>query len=154
MQLPCILCPSLASRMTYMWIVCIQLYPKPTHLNCNQGAAITQLCTGHALLAQHLKRIKRANLATCTHCKQAKEDVLHYLIRCPAHEHTRTNLKQNLGRGAANINNLLAHPIAIIHLLQYINDSGWLQKTFARLKTTKEQAEKLRLLVKTKQGRK
>lgn len=31
-KLLCILCPSLAFRMTYTWVICILLYPIPTHI--------------------------------------------------------------------------------------------------------------------------
>lgn len=108
-------------------------------LNRNQGAALTQLRTGHVPLAQHLERIKKAESPTCMYCKQAKETVLHYLIKCPTHEHTRANLnlRQKLGRGASNINNLLAHPIAIIHLLQFIDNSQQLNKSFGQVKNNR-----------------
>ncbi len=124
-----------------------------TLLNCNQGAVLTQLQTGHVPLAQHLKWINKTDSPTCAYCKQHNKTVLHYLITCPAHHHTQDKITLKLGRGTLDINNLLSHLIAIIYLLQYIDNTEQLRKTFGQVRTTKEQANKLRALVKQKKLR-
>lgn len=57
-------------------------------------SVLTQLRMGHALLQQHLYRIKQVDSPTCPCCKRYPEMIFHYLMECRAHYTLRTRLRQ------------------------------------------------------------
>ncbi len=61
-KLLCILCSSLAFRMTYTWVICILLYPKPTHIAmCGSNKVLGE---GWSFLA-FLNSLPRQSCASC-----------------------------------------------------------------------------------------
>lgn len=59
-------------------------------------------------------------------------------MTCPTYEHAHTKLNLNLRRGSLDISNLLAHPIAIAHLLQLIDNTQSLKSMLKQQKHSQE----------------
>lgn len=108
-------------------------------LKRNQASVLTQLRMGHIPLAHHLQRIQARESGACETCGRGKETVVHYILHCPTHTITRQKLTKALGRGARNLHNLLSHPIAIPHLLRFIDDTKRLHGVFGTVQPTTDQ---------------
>ncbi|KAF8552633.1 hypothetical protein OG21DRAFT_1415790, partial [Imleria badia] len=51
------------------------------------ASVLMWLCTGHCPLNDYLCRIKRAVTNKCPHCLQDRENLSHYLYKCPQYTH-------------------------------------------------------------------
>jgi hypothetical protein len=60
---------------------------------------LMQLRTGHLPLNHHVHQIGKLGAPTCTSCGEDDETLVHFLLRCPAHENHRHVLAQRLFRG-------------------------------------------------------
>lgn len=117
-------------------------------LRRNQCTALTQLRTGHVPLVYHLWRIRVEESGECSRCSWANKTVIHYLLHCPAHEKARRRLTNALGQNGRDLGNLLSHPLAIPHTLQFLDDTNRFRHIFGRLSATVEQIGSLRKLIK------
>jgi len=99
-------------------------------LRRKQASILYQLRTGHAPLAKHLHRFKKAESPQCPCCRQEVETVHHYLIRCPAHRSARNTMIRNAGIDATNMDKLLSEKSLLPHLFQFISTSGRLRSVF------------------------
>jgi hypothetical protein len=60
-----------------------QSYIKATNgLNCRQTSMLTQICTGHIPLNNHLYHINHFTMPYCPHCPHILEDTNHFLFHC------------------------------------------------------------------------
>lgn len=116
-------------------------------LRRNQSAVLTQLWMGHVPLAYHLHRIQAIDTGTCSGCKWANETVIHYLLRCPAHEGARQKLINALGPSRRDLGYLLSHPKVIPHTLRFIDDTGRLLSNYRHVITTADQNKRLQQMI-------
>jgi ribonuclease HI len=85
---------------------------------------LTQLRTGHAPLAKHLHRIKKADSPMCPACLQDTESVQHFMLHCPAHQAARHTLRQATGGRDINIAKLFTTSKTLRALFKYVADTG------------------------------
>jgi zinc-binding in reverse transcriptase len=81
-----------------------------TKLPKKLSTILTQLRTGHAPLAKHLHRIKKADSPICPACLQNSETIQHFMLHCPAHQEARQRLRNNTGGRDINIAKLFTSP--------------------------------------------
>lgn len=105
-----------------------------------------QLWTGHVPLAHHLCRIQVADMGIRSGCKWSNETVIHFLLHCLVHERARQKLVNALGIGGCNIGYLLSHPKAIIHTIQFLDDTGRLSHIYKHVNATADQKKQLHKL--------
>jgi ribonuclease HI/exonuclease III len=94
------------------------------------AAILIQLRTGHIALQSYLHRCKLAPSPTCPSCQRANETVIHFLLRCPAHNHARSILDAEIGRDANNIKKLLNKKEYLPALFRFIATTERLKPTF------------------------
>jgi hypothetical protein len=94
------------------------------HLPRKLTSILAQLKTGHAPLAKHLHRIKKADSPLCPACLQEVEKVQHLMLHCPAHAVARQNLHNNTGRCDINIAKLLTTAKSLHALFRFIAETG------------------------------
>jgi len=93
-------------------------------LDRSQSALLTQLCTGHSPLNQHLFRIRRSETPVCPHCRGiTPETVTHYLLQCPHYQFECHVLRRKLKRKANSLPFLLSDSTATLPLLTFILSS-------------------------------
>jgi ribonuclease HI len=85
---------------------------------------LTQLRTGHAPLAKHLHRIKKADSPMCPSCLQDTETIRHFILHCPAHQVARQSLRNNTGGRDINISKLLTTAKSLRPLFRYVAETG------------------------------
>ena len=93
-------------------------------LNCKQTSILTQLCTEHIPLNEHLFRIKKAESPFCPHCPNTTETANHFLFFCHKFAWQRQKLVNTVKRKAFSKNCILTDKSAIRHTINYINDTG------------------------------
>jgi hypothetical protein len=100
-------------------------------LTRRQASILIQMRSGHAGLNKHLARINRADSPICPACEQEEESVLHFLVRCPAHDREQWTLRRELGaRISGSVPLLLSLKTALPHVLRFIHNTGRLRATF------------------------
>jgi ribonuclease HI len=85
---------------------------------------LTQLRTGHAPLAKHLYRIKKADSPLCPDCLQDIESVQHYMLHCTTHHIARQELRNNTGGRDINLAKFFTSPKLLRPLFKYIAATG------------------------------
>ena len=90
-------------------------------LDRSQSAILTQLCTAHSPLNQHLFRIHRSVMPVCPHCgRLIPETVTHYLLQCPHYQYEHHILRCKLKRKADSLPFLLSDSVTTLPLLKFI----------------------------------
>jgi len=102
------------------------------------GSILSQLWTGHALLAKHLHCIGINNSPICPACLQGEESVQHFLLHCPAHHRARQMLCNNTGGRNIDITKLLTSPKTLCTLFRYVAKTGHFHSTFGEIPTLKK----------------
>ncbi len=89
-------------------------------------STIVQLRMTDILLDRYLKRIQRVNNARCLACKEDKESIEHFLLRCPSYAYERWTLTQHASnkRKALTLQILFGDPQFILLLAAYIQVTG------------------------------
>ncbi|OCH89795.1 hypothetical protein OBBRIDRAFT_732037, partial [Obba rivulosa] len=90
---------------------------------------LTQLCTGHTPLNDHLYKIGSAPLPRCPRCDAPWESVIHFLLVCPAYRHHCHHLVCKLGHQATLLCGLLSSLRSLKPLFTYIQDTGRFAQT-------------------------
>ena len=85
---------------------------------------LTQLRTGHAALAKHLHRIKKADSPLCPACLQRPETVQHLILHCPAHQAARHTLRTKTGGQDIKIAKILTTAKYLCALFRFIAQTG------------------------------
>ena len=85
---------------------------------------LTQLRTGHAPLAKHLHRIKKADSPMCPACLQDTESIQHFMLHCPAHRDARLILRNETGGRDLKIDKLFTNSKTLRALFRYVADTG------------------------------
>lgn len=93
------------------------------------ASTLTQLRTGHAPLAKHLHRIKKADSPICPACLQSPETVHHLILHCPAHKNARERLRNKTGRRNIDIPKLLTKSDNLRALFKFISETGRFHKS-------------------------
>jgi hypothetical protein len=97
-------------------------------IESRSGAAkIAQLRTGHCGLNRYLHRFGIKNSPYCQ-CGYGKETVEHYLLECRNYREQRKKLRRETGTGKMRVEILLGDPKTIKHTLEYIKETGRLDK--------------------------
>lgn len=102
-------------------------------------SALIWLRTGHCPLHSHLKKIKRAETDKCRNCPDEKENLLHYLVKCPQYAQQRHTLRTNTRHRSTNLAYLLADPKGISHLLQFVGTTGRFKSTLGNIPPIEKQ---------------
>ena len=92
----------------------------------NGAAIIAQLRTGHGL-NRYLHRSNIRNSPYCQ-CGYGKETVEHYLLECRQYREQWKKLRGEVGRGKMRMEILLGDPKTIKHTLEYIRETGRLER--------------------------
>lgn len=66
----------------------------------------------------------------CAACKMEKEDVKHYLLKCPRYDTHRLKMQQHYRRYTIPKRELLATPGAMKLLFEYVNNTKRFGKTY------------------------
>jgi hypothetical protein len=76
--------------------------------------------------------IQRTNSPYCPQetCRDATEDIHHYISTCPLYATARYNLTRKIGRKAFSIPNLFVNEKTIPHTPTYLNKTGRLKHIF------------------------
>ncbi|KAF5370505.1 hypothetical protein D9615_010347 [Tricholomella constricta] len=109
------------------YVAMIQKLPR------KHGSLLTQLTTGHAPLAVHLHRLKKADSPTCPACRESPETIHHYLMECPAHRNARNTLRDATKQAARSLPKLLSQPKHHRALFTYIATTGRFRSVFGDL---------------------
>ncbi|KAF8836638.1 hypothetical protein BDN67DRAFT_910795, partial [Paxillus ammoniavirescens] len=88
------------------------------------ASVLVWLRTKHISLNAHLHRITKVDLPDCPHCPGTKEDVPHFILRCPHYTRERTTRFSHLRRKAHQLNHLLTDSKANPYLMNYVNSTG------------------------------
>ncbi|KIJ55738.1 hypothetical protein M422DRAFT_151551, partial [Sphaerobolus stellatus SS14] len=95
---------------------------------------LTQLRTGHVPLNHHLHQIWAWETTFCMHCETKRETVFHYIMSCKAYRDQRIQLREKIPSELFTFANLLSHKECIPKLLDYVNQTGRLRRTFMERK--------------------
>ena len=95
--------------------------------NRNMAAKIAQLRTGHCGLNQHLHCFGKKDSPYCQ-CRYGKETVEHFLLECCNYQDQRKSLRKEVGIVNMWVDRLLGDPKFIRKTIQYINETGRLDK--------------------------
>ncbi|KNZ72747.1 hypothetical protein J132_01951 [Termitomyces sp. J132] len=92
-------------------------------LDRQHSTILTQLCTGHLPLNQHLFHICRAESPMCPHCLGLTvEMIIHFMFACLQYRYERhVHLLQPLKCRAESLSFILNSPSALTHLFRYID---------------------------------
>ncbi|KAI0308856.1 hypothetical protein OF83DRAFT_1033724, partial [Amylostereum chailletii] len=101
-------------------------------LTRKQTSILTQLRTGHAPLQSHLHSIGKAEHPNCLLCATGREDVRHYIMRCPKFHEARRRLRRRIGRAADHLEELLTNGAHMDNLFQFINETKRFRTTYGR----------------------
>jgi len=95
-------------------------------LNRRQTSILTQLCTGHTPLNQHLNRIGKNLMPYCPQstCRNKTEDIHHLIFTCLKYAHARHQLIRSIGGKSFTLTKLFADEKSIPHTLTYLNKTG------------------------------
>ncbi|KIJ11283.1 hypothetical protein PAXINDRAFT_28208, partial [Paxillus involutus ATCC 200175] len=99
----------------------------------HHASILIWLRTKHISLNAHLHRITKAESPDCPHCPGMKEDVPHFILKCPQYTREQQILTRHLRRQAHQLPHLLSHSKAIPHLMNYIDGTGRLKATFGEV---------------------
>ena len=106
-----------------------------SNLSHAQTSILTQLCTGHVPLNQHLHRIGKRDSPYCQHCLAMIEDVRHLLLFCKGYTIQRHQLTMILKWKANEISHLLANPKAIRHTLNFLHSTRRFEYIYGDIST-------------------
>ena len=93
----------------------------------NGAVIIAQLRTGHCGLNRYLHRFNIRNSPYCQ-CGYGKETVEYYLLECRQYREQWKKLRGEVGRGKMRMEILLGDPKIIKHTLEYIRETGRLDR--------------------------
>ncbi|KIK76761.1 hypothetical protein PAXRUDRAFT_168813 [Paxillus rubicundulus Ve08.2h10] len=105
-------------------------------LPCRHANLLIWLRTKHIALNEHLHCIAKANTPYCPHCPGIREDVPHFMLKCPQYAREQQILTRHLRRRASYLPFLLSNSKAIPFLMNYINSTGCLKPTFGDVSLT------------------
>lgn len=100
---------------------------------------LMQLRTGHIPLNHFLYKIGKAESPLCQACELEREDVSHYLMKCPRHDRHRLKMQQYYRQHIISKKTLLASPKAMKYLFEFVNKTKRFETpygTFDEPKTT------------------
>lgn len=82
---------------------------------------LMQLRTGHIPLNHFLHKIGKAETPLYQACELEKEDMTHYLVKCPRYDTHRLKMQQRYWQHIIPKRTLLASPKAMKFLFEFIN---------------------------------
>ncbi|KIY46394.1 hypothetical protein FISHEDRAFT_47353 [Fistulina hepatica ATCC 64428] len=97
------------------------------------ASILTQLRTQHVPLNDYLHRISASESPLCEACGEENETLIHYLLRCPAHERARLPIRHRFGASASDIAFLLNNRDAVAMLLAYTRRTNRFHATHGRI---------------------
>jgi hypothetical protein len=103
------------------------------------ASILSQLRTGHTLLAKHLHRIGKTNSPICPACQQSEETIQHFMLHCPAHQAARQTLRNSMGGRNIDITKLFTSPKTLRALFKYIAETGHFYNTYRDLPELREE---------------
>ena len=86
-----------------------------------QSSLLFQLRVGHAPLNAYLHRFKKVESARCPACGYKRENVDHFMLKCPKYDHERWPLLRQVKDNTPKIERILSDPKLVIPLLNYID---------------------------------
>jgi len=94
-----------------------------TNIMCSTASLISQLRLTHIPLNSYLKWFKRTDSARCPACGADEENIVHFLLFCPAYTHERWALVRQVKkkRKTMTIESLLRDPDLVTPLGNFIN---------------------------------
>jgi hypothetical protein len=109
-----------------------------TNLPRKIASILSQLRTGHTLLAKHLHHIGKLDSPICPACQQKEETVQHFMLHCPAHQAARQILRNSTGGRDINITKLFTTAKTLPVLFRYIATTSCFHNTFGDLPPLEE----------------
>ena len=90
------------------------------------ASRIAQLRLQHTLLNSYLFQFKRVNKPSCPACGEAKENIAHFLLRCPSYTFERWALAQQAKKNRKHmmVESLLGNPELAIPLSKFIDSTS------------------------------
>ncbi|KIK76585.1 hypothetical protein PAXRUDRAFT_36907 [Paxillus rubicundulus Ve08.2h10] len=107
-------------------MLCCSFVRLTSTLQRGQSRILVWLHTKHISLNAHLHRLTNGDSPFCPHCPSTKEDVMHYLLRCPQYTRECHTLTRQLH----------TRVLQMPHLLNYVNSTGRLKTTFSDTRNT------------------
>ena len=94
-----------------------------TNITRSTASLISQLRLTHIPLNSYLKRFKRVDSASCPACGAEDENIVHFLLFCPAYAHERWALARQVKkqRKTLSIETLLGDPNLVISLGNFVH---------------------------------
>jgi hypothetical protein len=105
------------------------------------AALLIQLWSGHVPLNKYLHKIGKAVSPMCAECGK-EESVHHYLLTCKRYEELRRKMEHKLSRSARSLSTLLANPLAMPALFQYIGETERFKDTREDFQFTEDEKTK------------
>ncbi|KIK78524.1 hypothetical protein PAXRUDRAFT_163801 [Paxillus rubicundulus Ve08.2h10] len=105
-------------------------------LTCRHTSILIWLCMKHTPLNAHLNKIKKVDMPHCPHCPGLKEDIAHYILKCPQYVQECFVLARALGRKAHHLPHLLLDSKAVPYLINYMNSTSRLKTTYGEVPNT------------------
>ena len=95
-------------------------------LSRTSASKITQLRLLHFPLNTYLQRICKVDSARCPACRENKESIMHFLLKCPGYAHERWTLTElaRKKQKALTTQLILGDPQFILPLVAYIHAKG------------------------------
>jgi hypothetical protein len=105
------------------------------------ASILSQLRTGHTLLAKHLHHIGKVDSPICPECQQGEETLQHFMLHCTAHREARRILCNGTGGRNIDITKLLTTPNTLPALFKYVAATRQFHSTFGDLPTLDEERQ-------------
>ena len=99
-------------------------------LNCRQMSILMQLQIEHIPLNGHLFQINKTKSLHCNHCPNVVETVPHLLFNCNKYAFQRHRFAMAVKRKAFNVKHILSNPVAMWHMLNFVNSTRRLRRTY------------------------
>ena len=95
-------------------------------ISCKAASRIAQLRLQHVPLNSYLFQFKRVDKPSCPACGEAKENIAHFLLRCPSYAFERWALARQAkkNRKHMTVESLLGNPELAAPLSKYIESTG------------------------------
>ncbi|KIK76627.1 hypothetical protein PAXRUDRAFT_108449, partial [Paxillus rubicundulus Ve08.2h10] len=106
---------------------------------CRNTSLLVWLHTKHVPLNEHLHHIKKSDSLDCPHCPGSKEDVAHFILKCPHYVCKHFVLNRSLRWQTYYLPHLLSNSKVILFLINYVNSMGQFKATFNEVPNAQEQ---------------
>jgi hypothetical protein len=109
-------------------------------LSRSMASKISQLRLTHIPLNSYLHQFKRMDTANCPTCSEQVEDIVHFLLKCPAYAHKRWALSKAARKQQKplTLETLLGNTDMAVPLANYIDATHRFKQTSEQTSTRNE----------------